>query len=283
VLRGTVVALDLGRSARHGEGSDRSNQELAVTDTTVIDVPFADAEVLTLRINLGACRLRVSAGTDGSWVSGSYDDPTGELPLRVDRGTGRVTITQDRTFAGTVGLVRGAPSCELRLGTTQPFSLELVTGASDVDLDLGGVPLSGLDVRAGAGRLELRVDRPNPVEAGDVALRVGAGALEATGLGNLAAARIDAESGAAGVVLDLTGELRRRLDVRISSGMSGVTVTVPSDRPARITTAATLGGTDVGDGFRTAEGAVFTAVEGDPIVTVHATVALGGLQLRTAR
>jgi hypothetical protein len=253
-----------------------------VTDTTTIDVPFPDVVDPSLRVNLGACRLRVFAGSDGAWVSGSYTDPTGELPLRVDRRGDRVTIAQDRTFAGTVGLVRGAPSCELRLGTARPFRLELVTGASDVDLDLGGVPLGALDVRAGAGRLELRVDRPNPVEAGHVALRVGAGGLETVGLGNLAAARIDVESGAAGLVLDLTGELRRPLDVRISSGMSGVKVLVPSDRPARITTAATLGGTDIGDGFRTAEGAVFTAVEGDPVLTVHATVALGGLQLRTA-
>jgi hypothetical protein len=253
-----------------------------VTTETPIRAPFVDEGPLVLRLELGACRLRVAPGGSEPWVEGTYSDPTDDLPPRLDVDRGRVTLRQDRSFGGTVGLLRGTPTCELRLGTARPFRLELDTGASEVDLDLSGVPLDGLQVRAGAGKVILRVFRPNPVEMEEVSVRMGAGAIEASGLGNLAAARLRAETGAAGVALDLRGELRRHLDARVSAGMSGVRLTVPDDRPVRITSETTLGSTDLGDGFLTRDGATHTAVDGAPIIDLHATVALGGLQLRTA-
>jgi hypothetical protein len=253
-----------------------------VTTETPIRAPFLDDGPLVLRLELGACRLRVRPGAGEPWVEGTYSDPTDDLPPRLDVATGRVTIRQDRTFSGTVGLLRGTPTCELRLGTDRPFRLELDTGASEVELDLSGVPLEGLQVRAGAGRLVLASHRPNPVDMDEVSVRMGAGAFEATGLGNLAAARLRAETGAAGVAMDLRGELRRHLDARVSAGMSGIRLTLPVDRPVRITTETTLGSTDLGDGFVTRDGATHTVAEGDPVVDLHATVALGGLQLRTA-
>jgi hypothetical protein len=253
-----------------------------VATETPIRAPFVDEEPLVLRLELGACRLRVAPGADDPWVEGTYTDPSGDIPPRLDVEGGRVTLRQDRSFGGAVGLMKGSPTCELRLGTARPYRLELDTGASDVSLDLSGLPLQGLKVRSGAGKLLISVLRPNPVEMDEVSVRIGAGALEAEGLGNLAAASLRAETGAAGVDLDLRGELRRHLSVRVTAGMSGLRLTFPDDRPARITSETTLGATDLGDGFLTREGATHTATPGDPIIDLHATVALGGLQLRTA-
>jgi hypothetical protein len=252
-----------------------------VTTETPIRAPFVEEEPLTLRLELGACRLRVTPGAGEPWVEGTYTDPTDDLAPRLDVDGGRVTLRQDRSFTGTVGLLRGTPTCELRLGTDRPFRLELDTGASEVDLDLSGVRLTDLQVRAGAGRLRIAAHRPNPVEMEEIAVRMGAGSLEAAGIGNLAAARLRAETGAAAVTLDLRGELRRHLEARVSAGMSGIRVTLPVDRPARVTSETTLGSTDLGDGFVTREGARYTTAEGEPVVELHATVALGSLQLRT--
>lgn len=251
--------------------------------TTPVSVPFPDDPgALSLRIALGACRLVVTPASGEHWLEGIYDDPSGDAPLRVHVEGGRVTLDQDRTVAGAVGLLRGRPTCELRLGTARPYRLQLDTGASEVVLDLGTVPLLGLEVRAGAGKVELRVGAPNPADADEVVLRIGAGALAATGLGNLAAARLRADSGAAAMDLDLTGELRRPMDATVSGGMSGVKVVLPRDRPVRVTATTTLGDIDLGDGFVTREGAMWTSVEGEPVLTVHATVALGNLHLALA-
>jgi hypothetical protein len=252
-----------------------------MTTETPIRAPFVDEPVLVLRLELGACRLRLTPGGTEPWVEGTYVDPTDDLPPRLHVDGGRVTLRQDRTVSGGFGLLRGTPTCELRLGTERPYRLELDTGASDVDLDLSGLPLHGLQLRAGAGKLTVASHRPNPVEVDEVSLKMGAGALEATGLGNLAASRLRAETGAAAVSLDLTGELRRHLDVRVSAGMSGIKLTLPADRPARVVTETTLGSTDLGAGFVTQDGAVRTTADGEPVLDVHASVAFGSLQLRT--
>jgi hypothetical protein len=253
-----------------------------VTTETPIRAPFLDQGPLVLRLELGACRLRVTPGGEEPWLEGTYTDPTDDLPPRLDVDRGRVTLRQGRSFGGTVGLLRGSPTCELRLGTGRSYRLELDTGASEVDLDLSALPLDGLQVRAGAGKLTLASHRPNPVEMDEVSLRMGAGALDATGIGNLAAARLRADSGAAALTIDLRGELRRPLDARVSAGMSGLRLTLPVDRPAHVTTETTLGTTDLGDGFVTRAGAVQTVAEGDPVIHLRASVAFGSLQLRTA-
>jgi hypothetical protein len=252
-----------------------------VTTETPIRAPWVDQAPLVLRLELGACRLRVTPGGDEPWMDGTYTDPTDDLAPRIDVDGGRVTLRQDRSFGGAVRLASGAPRCELRLGTARPFRLELDTGASEVDLDLSGLPLTGLEVRAGAGRLTIASHRPNPTECAEVVLKVGAGSVDAVGLGNLAAGRVRADTGAASVSLDLRGELRRHLEARVSAGMSSCRITVPHDRPVRISTDTMLGSTDLGDGFTTRTGGVETIPEGEPVVEVTASMALGSLQLRT--
>jgi hypothetical protein len=249
--------------------------------TTPIRAPFPETGEAVLRLRLGACRLVVRAGDREPWVEGTYRDPSGDEPIRSHLDGPELTLRQQHSVAGTIGLVHGTPSCELSLGTAQPYRLVLDTGASDVALELGGLPLLGLDISAGAGRIEMRVEQPNPVELRELNLRIGAGSLTASGLGNLAADRLRVEGGAATLDLDLTGELRRPLDGEVSTGMAGVRVTLPADRPVRVTSDARLGGTDIGDGFLTRDGAITTPVDGDPIVSLHTVVALGQLRLRT--
>lgn len=250
--------------------------------TTPIHVPFPDEDDAVLRLRLGACRLHLRPGGEDPWIEGSYRDPTGEEPLQVHIDGSEVTLRQQHTVAGTVGLVHGTPVCDLALGTSRPYRIALDTGASDVGIDLSGVPVTGLDLRAGAGRIDLKVEAANPVDAGAISFRLGAGSLTARGLGNLAAASLRVEGGAAALDLDLSGELRRPIEGRIATGMAGVTVTVPPDRPVRLTSDARLGGIDLGDGFLTRDGAVTTLPEGDPVISVHTVVALGTLRLRTA-
>lgn len=252
---------------------------------TPIRAPYLDVAVPTFSVRLGACRLRITraAPDAAAWIEGTYRDPGGEDPVKLHVEDGRVTLSQDRPLDRAVGLLHGVPSCSLALGTAAPFRLEVETGASDVDLELGGIPLRSLAVRAGAGRVEIDVDTANPADADEVTLQVGAGGLDARRLGNLAASRMRVDSGAAGVVLDLTGELRRHLDVRVSAGMSGLRLRLPEDRPARLHATTTLGSQDIGDGFVTRDGAVSTLVDGEPVVEVTATVALGNLLVRAGR
>ena len=102
---------------------------------------------------IGACRFRARPGEGDAWVAGTYHDPTDRRPTRIVEEGASVTITEEEpSFERIPAVFGGVPRYELRLGRQRPFALTIETGASEFDLDLGGIPLTGLTVRQGAGK-----------------------------------------------------------------------------------------------------------------------------------
>ncbi len=249
---------------------------------TEIDISFPDAADLHLRIAVGACRLRIVPGESGAWVKGSYRDPSGALPASIIREGGTLRITQEPNWANIFGWLSGVPTFELALGKERPFSLTLETGASECELDLGGVPLSRLVGKYGAGTLKIDFSTPNPQAMTMLNLAAGAGNLEMHNLANANCAEIVVEGGAAAYHFDFGGELRRDAHMRIQSGLSSVQIAVPAATAAKIAAESVTGGLAVGDGFTKREGAFWTSgaiAGGRPVLTVHASIALGSLTL----
>src|ERR671916_2817721 len=130
---------------------------------TPIDVAYPAAEDLHLRVAIGACRFGARPGEGDAWVAGTYPDPTDRRPTRIVEEGSSVTNTEEEpSFERISAVFGGVPRYELRLGRQRPFALSIETGASEVDLDLGGIPLSRLTVRQGAGKFELGFASPNP-------------------------------------------------------------------------------------------------------------------------
>jgi hypothetical protein len=89
--------------------------------------------------------------------------------------------------------------------------------------------------------------------------------------------------GAAGYELDFGGQLLRDANVGIETGLSGVELSIPAATAARVVAETTLGSVEVGDGFPKREGAFLTEgalAENSPLLTIHAGVRLGSLELR---
>src|SRR5215212_3174688 len=227
-----------------------------------INVAYPAAEDLRLRIALGACRFKVRLGEGDTWVAGTYHDPTDRRSPRILEEGASVTITEEEPSVERIPAVfGGVPRYEVELGKKRPFALTIETGASDFDLDFGGVPLSRLMVRQGAGKLALgfSVPNPHPMEL------------------------LEGSSGAAGYELDFGGALSRDARVSVETGLSGVEISVPASTAARIVAETTLGSVGVGDGFTKREGAFLTegALGGRlPVLEIHAGVRLGALQVR---
>src|ERR687898_937092 len=230
---------------------------------TPIQVAYPSVGDPHLRIALGACRFTARPGEGEEWVAGTYTDPTDRRPLSIVEEEARVTITEaEPSFERIPAVFGGVPRYEVELGKMRPFSLTIETGASDFDLDLGGIPLSRLMVRQGAGKLELGfpVANPEPMEL-----------LEISG-------------GAASYELDFGGVLSRNAEVSIETGLSAVELSVPSSTAARVVAETTLGSVDVGDGFTKRDGAFSTEAalrEDGSVLRIRAGVRLGSLQLRT--
>src|SRR5215217_8186188 len=127
---------------------------------TPINVAYPAAEDLHLRIALGACRFKARPGEDDAWVAGTYHDPTDRRPPRILEEGASVTITEEEpSFERIPAVFGGVPRYELRLCKQRLFALTIATAANDFGLDLGGVPLSGLMVRQGAGNSCLKSAR----------------------------------------------------------------------------------------------------------------------------
>src|SRR5215208_5005250 len=244
---------------------------------TPVHVAYPAAGEPHLRIALGACRFAARPGEGEEWISGTYHDPTDRRPLRISE--------EEPSFERIPAVFGGVPRYELEFGKDRPFALTIETGASDFDLDLGGVPLSRLVVRQGAGKFELDFPHPNPGRMKLLDVSTGAAGLELENLVNANFSEMRLSGGAASYDLDFSGTLSHDAEVSIETGLSAVTVSVPASTAARVAAEATLGKVDVGDGFTKREGVFLTeaAVSGDhPVLRIRAGVRLGSLQLRTA-
>lgn len=246
--------------------------------TTAINIPFPDTAERHLIVRVGACRLAVMPGarTD-AWVSGAYVEPSGALPLKITQENGVAHITQEPIPAEFWNMWNHPPRLTLRLGTARAYRLTLEGGASESEFDLGGLPLTGLNIRQGAGKMDFDFSVPNPQPMGELTVEAGAVGLEMVNLVNADFAEMRLNGGAASFYLDFNGQLRRDANVKITTGVSAVTLVVPSSMAVRIVPETSITGLDVGDHFTRLEGAFNNpgaVAGGKPLLTIQASVTL---------
>src|SRR5688572_8070817 len=175
---------------------------------TPIQVAYPSVGDPHLRIALGACRFTARPGEGDEWVAGTYSDPTDRRPLRIVEEEAVVTITEaEPSFERIQAVFGGVPSYEVGFGNKRPFALTIESGASDFDLDLGGIALSRLIVRQGAGKFELSFSRPNPEPMELLEISSGAAAIELENLANANLSAMRLSGGAASYELDFGGVL----------------------------------------------------------------------------
>ena len=253
----------------------------AVT-TVPITIPYPDTPELLFRLRLGPCRLRVKPSDGPEWVTGTYEDQGSALPIESRVEGGRATIAQ-RFDPGSFASVFALPQLDLAIGCARSFAFVIETGASENAFDLGGLPITALELKAGAGKYEVDFATTNPVEMRSIELGTGAGALTVRRLANANFNYVHLGSGVAGCILDFSGELRRDASARIDAGLASVEIAVPATTAMRVITKAFVANTDAigpltrkGDEYYTAP-----ALEGKhPLLSIEVSMALGQLTLR---
>lgn len=247
-----------------------------------ISIPYAEVEEPQLQIRVGACKLSLRPGAT-SWVAGTYTDPTGSIPCRIVQEAGMARVTQEPRLGALATWTRGTPAFDLALGGARPYALTVETGASETEIELGGLPLTRLSLRLGAGKHTVRFLEPNPRGMALLNVDAGAGAIELRGLANANFTEMTLDGGAAAFVCDFGGQLQRQAMARISTGVSTVEIRVPRSTAAHILPDVTLGHLQTSDGFTTREGGYWTpaALEpASPVLTIRISAALGMLQLQ---
>src|SRR4051794_22509293 len=149
--------------------------------TTPINISFPDAGDKRLRLTIGPAHLTIKAGSGDEWVEGTYIDPSGQVPCKVNTQGATVQITQESRWRG---VMRHTPIFDLHLATTSPFALAVEAGAIENGrLDLGGIPLTAADLKLAAGQIQIDFSSPNPAPMERFHLATGATEFVATNLG----------------------------------------------------------------------------------------------------
>lgn len=143
---------------------------MAPTDVRTIHVPYPEATDRELRITADACHIHLQPGAGEEWVSGTYQDPSGQRSPTLTMDGGTLTIDHHRTTRDLTGeLVAGDPVFDLLLGTRQPYALTIQAAAIQSDAPGGRRrPTDNLPpvIGPGAGRglLLLAYRSPSPAE-----------------------------------------------------------------------------------------------------------------------
>ena len=248
---------------------------------TKIEIPYPDTSKVSLVLRLGPCRMHFTPSDGPMWITGTYEDPTGALPIEVRPGT-TTSITQG--FDLPAWSAAELPRLELAIGRTHPFALEISAGASETAFDLGGLPLERLAIKAGAGRFDIDFSKMNPIAMSFMELATGAGAFTATHLANAGFTTLQMSGGIAACTLDFSGELRSDASARIDSGLGSIDIVVPPTTPAAVRMKAfaaakrTTGFTERGDNMYT-----LPALEGKrPLLTIDVSMAFCSLAVTTS-
>jgi hypothetical protein len=245
-----------------------------------IKVDFPEASSYELRMSIGPGTLRLRPQPGGSWVDGTYRDPSGSIPSRVSLSGGSLHISQERK---SLRSLRRSPEFDLKVGDAHPFAVDIDGGANVLECDFGGLPITSFQSQLGAGKIRYDASAPNPVELDH--LRVSAGAADFTikHLANFNAADIVIDGGAASFRIDFGGELRRDCHAKISTGVASVEITIPKTTAVKLTTHTAMGSRDIGDGFITRSGSFWSEAavnESGPVLTLEASASMGSLKVR---
>ena len=200
-------------------------------------IPLGDVESVEVRLKFGAGRLEVSAGAEGLF-SGEFaynlDRLKPEIEYSESEGLGRLSIKQEARGLLWPFRPKVHNKWALRFSDQVPLRLDVDAGACEGKFDLGGLRLTDLRIGAGASRLRIEFDRPNPERLRRIDINAGAADLALEGLGNANFEELRFDGGAGNFTLDFGGQWRRSAEVDIDAGACSITIRVPKELGAKV-------------------------------------------------
>lgn len=277
VIVGMVLALSVMACALPG-GVTQLKSGPMQTQTIDVPLPADTSKPVDVNLALGAADVTADAGA-AKLVEGSVQYNVSEYQPIVTAAGNQVEIKQ-----GPSG-VKGLPPSDmvnkwsLKFNNKVPMNLTMRGGALNGTWALGGLRLQSLTWEEGASKTDVSFDAANPEKMSLFAYTTGVSTAKLTGLANLNFAKMTFESGVGNYTLDFGGKLRQSATVEIKSGVSDVTIVVPSSTAARIAVKGGINNIKT-NGSWSAAGSTYTAGDYDTAeVKLDITVDMGLGQL----
>jgi len=230
--------------------------EVGELRTEELLVPLGDAESAEVLLRFGAANFLLKPGAtellEGE-VTYNIDGLEPEIEYSSSAGQARVEISPQRGIEiGDLPTEGVRNDWEVWLTKEIPLSLHIEAGAFGGDFDLSGLRLANLEMRTGAARSTVFFQEPNPQVLERIEIETGASEFDLLGLGYANFEQMTFKSGLGRYTLDFAGPLNRSAEVRIETGISQVTITVPESTGTKVILEEGVSDTDI-YGFRRLE------------------------------
>jgi hypothetical protein len=248
-----------------------------VVDDILVPLPEDSAAATTLILAFGAGTLKLNPGSD-SLVSGTATYNVADFRPEVTTTGANVRIEQGNwRLTGIPNMSQIQNEWDLKLGST-PLDLQIEAGAYKAEYELGGLALTNLTIRDGAAQAELAFSEPNTVEMSLLRYETGASNVSLTGLANADFASLEFNGGAGNYTLDFGGELKRDGSVNIRTGVSNMTLVIPTGISVQLTVEGALSNVSMGAGW-SRNGKVYTQAGEGPALVIVVEMGAGNLTL----
>ncbi len=255
-------------------------QQAGPTVTDAINVPLpADAtQAVDLSLEFGAGTLKLHPGA-GALVSGTATYNVSDFKPTVTAVTASTVRIQQGNWrlTGIPDISNIKNEWDLALGSV-PLALTIKAGAYHAEYELGGLALTNLTISDGAADTKLNFASPNLTEMSLLSYSTGASNVSLTGLGNANFASLEFDSGAGNYTLDFSGQFQRNGSVHIGTGVSNMTLVIPSGIPVQITVDGGLSNVTNDSGWAR-NGNVYSQSGTGPQLTIVVEIGAGNLTI----
>lgn len=248
-----------------------------VVDQINVPLPASATQSVDLSLKFGAGVLKLNSGAS-TLVSGTATYNVSDFKPVVTVNTSSVSIVQGNwQLTGIPDISNIKNEWDLALGSV-PIALTIEAGAYHAEYELGGLALTDLSISDGAAEARLNFASPNPTEMSLLSYKTGASNVSLIGLGNANFTSLEFDSGAGNYTLDFSGQFQRNASVHIGTGVSNLTLAIPSGIPVQVTVDGALSNVTYGSGWDKS-GNVYSQSGTGPQLTVVVEIGAGNLTL----
>jgi hypothetical protein len=271
-----ILTLALSACSLHIQLPITQKTGPTVVDDIALPIP-ADAKLVDLTLSFGAGTLKLNTGTD-SLIAGKATYNLADFKPEVTVNGNTVTIKQgDWRINGIPDMNKIKNEWDLALGNV-PINLNVDAGAYKAEYEFGGLSLANLTINDGAADVKLKFSQPNAIEMTMLRYKTGASNVSLTGLANANFASMEFNSGAGNYTLDFSGDLKRDASINIETGVSNMTLVIPSGIPVQLTMEGGLSNVSHGSGWEK-NGNLYTQQGSGPQLTILVQLGAGNLTI----
>jgi len=220
----TLMFIIMGCSVSNLSIETANVGEVQNESRTIEREDASDADVAEVRVDIkmGAGELNIDGGA-ASLLEADFTYNVAEwepqIKYNVEDERGRLTIRQPNTDQLSL---RGDIRYEWDLAFDEdiPLDIRIEYGAGSGDLNLGDLNVTQLDVKLGAGDMNVDLN------------------------GNASLTRLELDMGAGDLTVDLTGDWTEDVDVDLQGGLGKTTLLLPEDIGVRVNVTKAIGDVD---------------------------------------